>query len=75
MPVVQSGSGATSQDQSVQEALELFCSSPEQTYADFLASFTCLSAENVESDGGLALVLRPHPPCERMGGGVHRAQE
>ncbi|XP_026775303.3 intraflagellar transport-associated protein [Pangasianodon hypophthalmus] len=45
MPGLQDDSGAV--PQSMMEALESFCSLPEQSYEQFLSTFTHLSTENV----------------------------
>ncbi|XP_058264767.1 intraflagellar transport-associated protein [Hemibagrus wyckioides] len=45
MPSLQDDSGAI--PQSMMEALELFCTLPEQSYEQFLSTFTHLSTENV----------------------------
>ncbi|MCJ8735843.1 hypothetical protein PDJAM_G00252160 [Pangasius djambal] len=45
MPGLQDDSGAV--PQSMMEALELFCNLPEQSYEQFLSTFTHLSTDNV----------------------------
>ncbi|KAI4876672.1 hypothetical protein NFI96_027139, partial [Prochilodus magdalenae] len=47
MPGLQSNSGAVSHDRAILEALEQFCSSPEQSYEQFLSTFTYLTTEIV----------------------------
>ncbi|XP_036431798.1 intraflagellar transport-associated protein isoform X2 [Colossoma macropomum] len=47
MPGLQSNSGAVSHDRAMVEALEQFCNSSEQSYEQFLSTFTYLTTENV----------------------------
>lgn len=47
MPGLQSNSEAASHDRAMLEALEQFCNSSEQTYEQFLSTFTHLTTENV----------------------------
>ncbi|XP_062317920.1 uncharacterized protein iftap [Osmerus eperlanus] len=62
MPGVDSGSGAlASDDQMVAKALEHFCSASEQSYHQFLASFTHLSPG---SGSGAASSGLPQHPAE-----------
>ncbi|KAI1904020.1 hypothetical protein AGOR_G00001390 [Albula goreensis] len=67
MPVVQSGSVSTPHDQSVREALELFCSASEQTYEAFLASFPHLSTGDV-AEGGMAALSHGQLPFRESEG-------
>lgn len=47
MPGLVNGSIVEDHDQAITEALEQFCNSPEQTYEQFLSTFTYLTPENV----------------------------
>ncbi|KAG1933921.1 intraflagellar transport-associated protein [Pimephales promelas] len=47
MPGLVNGSVVDNHDQAMTEALEQFCNSPEQTYEQFLSTFTHLTPENV----------------------------
>uniref|UniRef100_A0A8B9RHM0 Im:7145024 n=2 Tax=Astyanax mexicanus TaxID=7994 RepID=A0A8B9RHM0_ASTMX len=47
MPGLQSNSEAASHDRAMIEALEQFCNSTEQSYEEFLSTFTQLTTENV----------------------------
>ncbi|KAL7858318.1 hypothetical protein AOLI_G00184200 [Acnodon oligacanthus] len=47
MPGLQSNSGAVSHDRAMVETLEQFCNSSEQSYEQFLSTFTYLTTENV----------------------------
>lgn len=47
MPGLVNGSVVDNHDQAMTEALEQFCNSPEQTYEQFLSTFTNLTPENV----------------------------
>ncbi|XP_072525957.1 intraflagellar transport-associated protein isoform X2 [Salminus brasiliensis] len=47
MPGLQSNSGAASHDRAIMEALEQFCNSAEQSYEQFLSTFTHLTTENM----------------------------
>ncbi|XP_020312043.1 protein C11orf74 homolog [Oncorhynchus kisutch] len=49
MPGVESGSGGLADDEVVLETLKCFCSSPEQTYDQFLSSFTHLTSGSAGS--------------------------
>ncbi|KAG9335743.1 hypothetical protein JZ751_004172 [Albula glossodonta] len=75
MPVVQSGSVSTPHDQSVREALELFCSASEQTYEAFLASFPHLSTGDVAGGGMAALSPGQLPFRESEGRSRDGAEE
>uniref|UniRef100_A0AAR2JT05 Im:7145024 n=1 Tax=Pygocentrus nattereri TaxID=42514 RepID=A0AAR2JT05_PYGNA len=46
MPGLQSNSGAVSHDRAMVDTLEHFCNSSEQSYEQFLSTFTYLTAEN-----------------------------
>ncbi|XP_058624110.1 intraflagellar transport-associated protein isoform X2 [Onychostoma macrolepis] len=47
MPGLVNSSVVDDHDQAITEALEQFCNSPEQTYEQFLSTFTYLTPENV----------------------------
>ncbi|XP_043083202.1 intraflagellar transport-associated protein [Puntigrus tetrazona] len=51
MPGLVNGSAVDDHDQALTEALEQFCNSPEQTYEQFLSTFTYLTPENVRNLG------------------------
>ncbi|XP_035379645.1 intraflagellar transport-associated protein isoform X2 [Electrophorus electricus] len=46
MARLQNHTGAVPFDQTIMEALELFCNAPEQTYEQFLSTFTHLTPDN-----------------------------
>ncbi|KAK1788902.1 hypothetical protein P4O66_015806 [Electrophorus voltai] len=46
MACLQNHTGAVPFDQTIMEALELFCNAPEQTYEQFLSTFTHLTPDN-----------------------------
>ncbi|XP_057186447.1 intraflagellar transport-associated protein isoform X2 [Triplophysa rosa] len=48
MPGSVQGSHVDDHDPAITEALEQFCSAPEQTYEQFLSTFTYLTPENVK---------------------------
>ncbi|XP_052452812.1 intraflagellar transport-associated protein [Carassius gibelio] len=51
MPGLVNDSDVDDHDQAITEALEQFCNSPEQTYEQFLSTFTYLTPENVRDPG------------------------
>uniref|UniRef100_A0A9J8DLA5 Intraflagellar transport associated protein n=4 Tax=Cyprinus carpio TaxID=7962 RepID=A0A9J8DLA5_CYPCA len=58
------GSVVDNHDQAITEALEQFCNSPEQTYEQFLSTFTYLTPENVR-DPRLTAPRRHGEPSQR----------
>ncbi|XP_050955822.1 intraflagellar transport-associated protein isoform X2 [Labeo rohita] len=64
MPGLVNGSVVGDHDQALTEALEQFCNSPEQTYEQFLSTFTYLTPENV-SDPRLTAPRGHGDPSQR----------
>uniref|UniRef100_A0A8C1ARU4 Intraflagellar transport associated protein n=1 Tax=Cyprinus carpio carpio TaxID=630221 RepID=A0A8C1ARU4_CYPCA len=75
MPGLVNDSGVNDHDQAITEALEQFCNSPEQTYAQFLSTFTYLTPENVRDPGLTAPGGHEDPSQREMDSSRERLRE